>query len=154
MQGPRITPVVTPRLHACPVRRHVTFARLAARIALAFALTASLATAAKLLPYEPAIVTLQGTLVSSDGMTPAGARLKFPAIRLAEPIAVPQDDPRDWPAEQGVVLLHMALDDKNMAAFKRLKGKPVKVTGTLFHADNGNHQTSVLVFPVSITPIN
>jgi hypothetical protein len=29
----------------------------------------------------------------------------------------------------------------------------VKVTGTLFHADNGNHQTSVLVFPVSIMPI-
>jgi hypothetical protein len=152
MQHPRITPVVTHRLHACPVRRHATFTRLAARIALAFALTASLAFA-KPLPYDPAIVTLQGTLVSGDGMTPDGAKLRFPAIRLAEPIAVPQDAPRDWPAEQGVVLLHMALDDKNMAAFKRLKGKPVKVTGTLFHADNGNHQTSVLVFPVSIMPI-
>ena len=150
MQDPRITPVITHRLLACSARRHATFT-LAAGIALAFALTASLV-AAKTLPYDPAIVTLQGTLVSGDGMTPDGAKLKFPAIRLTQPISVPQDEPRDWSAEQGVVLLHMALDDKNMAAFKRLKGKPVKVTGTLFHADNGNHQTSVLVFPVSITP--
>lgn len=146
MQDPCITTLITPRLLACSVRRHANF-KLAAGIALAFALTASLA-AAKTLPYDPAVVTLQGTLVSGDGMTPDGVKLKFPAIRLAKPIAVPQDEPRDWPAEHGVVLLHMALDDKNMAAFKHLKGKPAKVTGTLFHADNGNHQTSVLVFPV------
>lgn len=153
MQDTRSTALITPRLLACSVRRHVKF-KLAAGIALAFALTASLAVAAtKPLPYDPSIVTLQGTLVSGNGMTPDGVKLKFPAIRLTEPIAVPPDEPRDWPAEQGVVLLHMALDGKNMAAFKRLKGKPVKVTGTLFHADNGNHQTSVLVFPVSITPI-
>jgi hypothetical protein len=121
-------------------------------IALAFALAASLATA-KPLPDEPAIVTLQGTLLSADGMTPDGAKLKFPAIRLAKPISVPEDEPRDWPAEKNVVLLHMALDEKNMAAFKRLKGQTVKVTGKLFHSDNGNHQTDVLIFPASITPI-
>ncbi|WP_177225646.1 DUF4431 domain-containing protein [Variovorax sp. OK605] len=119
---------------------------------LALALFASIATA-KTLPYDPAVVTLQGTLLSGDGMTPDGKKLKFPAIRLAEPISVPEDEPRDWSAEKGVVLLHLALDDKNMAAFKRLKGKPVKVTGKLFHSDNGNHQTNVLIFAVSITPI-
>jgi hypothetical protein len=119
---------------------------------LALALFASIATA-KTLPYDPAVVTLQGTLLSGDGMTPDGKKLKFPAIRLAEPISVPEDEPRDWSAEKGVVLLHLALDEKNMAAFKRLKGKPVKVTGKLFHSDNGNHQTNVLIFPVSITPI-
>ena len=137
-----------------------TIARMA-RIALgpvAFALAALLiaspaAAATKPLPYEPAIVSLQGTLLSGDGMTPDGDKLKFPAIRLAAPISVPPDARRDWPAEQGVVLLHLALDDRNMAAFKRLKGKPVKVTGTLFHADNGNHQTNVLMFPVSIKPL-
>ena len=98
---------------------------------LAFALCASLATA-KPLPYEPAVVTLQGTLLSADGMKPEGEKLKFPAIRIAEPISVPEDEPRDWSAEKDVVLLHMALDEKNTAAFKRLKGKPVKVTGKLF----------------------
>lgn len=117
-----------------------------------FALCASLATA-KPLPYEPAVVTLQGTLLSADGMKPEGEKLKFPAIRLTEPISVPEDEPRDWPAEKNVVLLHMALDEKNMAAFKRLKGKTVEVTGRLFHSDNGNHQTNVLIFPVSISPI-
>jgi len=120
-------------------------------VALALALAASIASA-KTYPYDPAVVTLQGTLLSADGATPDGKKLKFPAIRLAEPISVPEDEPRDWPAEKGVVLLHMALDEKNMAAFKRLKGQPVKVTGKLFHSDNGNHQTDVLIFPVSITP--
>jgi len=119
---------------------------------LALALFASIASA-KTLPYDPAVVTLQGTLLSGNGMTPDGKKLKFPAIRLAEPISVPEDEPRDWSAEKDVVLLHMALDEKNMAAFKRLKGKPVKVTGKLFHSDNGNHQTNVLIFPVSITPV-
>ncbi|MEZ2296680.1 DUF4431 domain-containing protein [Variovorax sp. RCC_210] len=126
-------------------------------LALAFALTLAFAfppaaAAARPLPYDPAIVTLQGTLLSADGMTPDGVKLKFPAIRLAEPIAVAEDAPRDWPAEHGVVLLHMALDPANMAAFKRLKGQRVQVRGKLFHADNGNHQTSVLVFAVSIAP--
>ncbi len=104
-------------------------------------------------PHEPAVVTLQGALLSADGMKPEGEKLKFPAIRLTKPISVPEDEPRDWPAEKNVVLLHMALDEKNMAAFKRLKGKTVEVTGRLFHSDNGNHQTSVLIFPVSISPI-
>ncbi len=120
-------------------------------LTLALTLATSIATA-KTYPYDPAIVTLQGTLLSGDGTTPDGKKLKFPAIRLTEPISVPEDEPRDWPAEKGVVLLHMALDDKNMATFKRLKGKSVKVTGKLFHSDNGNHQTDVLIFPVSSTP--
>lgn len=135
----------------------VRMARVALRC-MAFALTALLiaapaAAATKPLPYEPAIVSLQGTLLSGDGTTPDGDKLKFPAIRLFAPISVPDDARRDWSAEQGVVLLHLALDDRNMAAFKRLKGKRVKVTGTLFHADNGNQQTNVLVFPVSIKPL-
>ena len=124
---------------------------IALTLALALTLATSITTA-KTYPYEPAIVTLQGTLLSGDGMTPDDKKFKFPAIRLTEPISVPEDEPRDWPAEKGVVLLHMALDEKNMATFKRLKGQPVKVTGQLFHSDNGNHQTDVLIFPMSITP--
>ena len=120
-------------------------------VALALAFAASMA-AAKTYQYDPVVVTLRGTLVSGPGITPDGESFKFPAIRLVEPIDVPDDEPRDWPAEKGAVLLHMALDEKNMAVFKRLKGKSVKVTGRLFHSDNGNHQTDVLISPISITP--
>ena len=76
-------------------------------------------------------------------MKPEGEKLKFPAIRLSEPISVPEDEPRDWPAEKNVVLLHMALDEKNMAAFKRLKGKTVEVTGRLFRLRGAVNEASV-----------
>ena len=120
-------------------------------IALALAFATSIA-AAQSYPYEPAVVTLQGTLLSSPGETPDGVKLRFPSLRLGKPITV-QNAPNDPDTEKGVVLMHMALNEKNMATFKRLKGQPVKVVGTLFHADNGNQQTNVLVSPVSITPL-
>jgi hypothetical protein len=134
---PAAAPATTPAPAPAPAHAHAHAASTPAALPLR---------------YDPAVVTLQGTLRSGDGMTPDGQKLKFPALRLSAPIAVAQDAPRDWPAEQGVVLLHLALDEKNMAAFKRLKGKPVQVTGTLFHADNGNQQTKVLIFPESIVP--
>ncbi len=122
--------------------------------ALAFTLATSLANATTY-RYEPAVVTLQGTLLSSPGETPDGEKLTFPSLRLNKPITVqaPPAAPgaeAEAETEKGVVLLHMALDAKNMATFKTLKGQQVKVVGTLFHADNGHHQTNVLVSPVSI----
>ncbi|MFM9924885.1 DUF4431 domain-containing protein [Variovorax sp. H27-G14] len=124
--------------------------------ALAFTLATSLATSlanATTYSYEPAVVTLQGTLLSSPGETPDGEKLTFPSLRLNKPITVqapPTAPGAEAEAEKGVVLLHMALNAKNMATFKALKGQQVKVVGTLFHADNGHHQTNVLVSPVSI----
>lgn len=69
-------------------------------------------------------------------------------MQLASPITV-QGSPEEA-TEKGVVLLHMSLDEKMMKTFKSLKGKRVAVTGTLFHSDNGNHQTNVLVHPTDI----
>jgi hypothetical protein len=99
--------------------------------------------------YEPYAVTLHGTLRSEPGETPDGKKIKFPALQLAKPITV-QGTSEDPPTEKGVVLLHMVLNDKMMNSFKNLKDKRVTVTGTLFHSDNGNHQTNVLVTPMSI----
>jgi hypothetical protein len=98
--------------------------------------------------YEPVVVTLQGTLVSAPGQTPDGKPLTFPALKLNAPIAVLGSG--DSPAESNVDLLHMVLNQKTAAAFRDLKGKRVLATGSLFHADNGNHQTAVLIAPTSI----
>ena len=99
--------------------------------------------------YEPTVVTLQGTLLSAPGEAPSGKKITFPALQLARAITV-QGTSADVPTEKGVVLLHMVLDDKAMPVFKSLKGTRVNVTGTLFHSDNGNHQTNVLVTPSTI----
>ena len=99
--------------------------------------------------YEPAVVTLQGTLLSAPGETPNGKKITFPALQLKDPITV-EGTSADSPTEKGVVLLNMVLDDKTMPIYKSLKGKRVSVTGTLFHSDNGNHQTNVLVTPTAI----
>lgn len=99
--------------------------------------------------YEPAVVTLQGTLLSAVGKTPDGEKITFPAIQLVNPITV-QGTSVEEPTENNVTLLHMVLDEKTRELFKSLKGNRVIVNGTLFHSDNGNHQTNVLITPTSI----
>lgn len=119
-------------------------------IALILAAT-SAATSAQPYAYEPAVVSLTGTLLSAPGESPNGRKITFPALQLASPILV--EGTPDEPAEKGVMLLHMVLNNKTMATFNALKGKRATVTGTLFHSDNGNHQTNVLVTPTAIVPL-
>lgn len=119
-------------------------------ILVVLAMVFSVASHAQTYRYEPAIVSLQGKLLSAPGETPDGKKIQYPALQLNNPIMVNGD--QDTPTEKGVLLLHLALGDDTMADFKRLKGKPVTVKGTLFHSDNGHHQTNVLISPTSITP--
>lgn len=120
-------------------------------LAALLSLAVPLSSFAQAYKYEPAVATLQGTLLSAPGETPNGKKITFPALQLAKPITV-QGTSEDPPSEKGVILLHMVLNDKTMEIFKDLKGKRVTVTGALFHSDNGNHQTNVLVTPTSIAP--
>ena len=117
-------------------------------IALIFA-AVSAAASAQPYAYEPAVVRLTGTLLSAPGNSPNGKMITFPALQLASPILV--EGPDD-PTEKGVLLLHMVLNDKTKESFQTLKGKRATVTGTLFHSDNGNHQTNVLITPSVISP--
>ena len=109
-----------------------------------FFTAASALTAAQPYAYEPAVVRLTGTLMSAPGEAPSGKKITFPALQLASPIVVAGTS-EESPTEKGVMLLHMVLDEKSMATFKALQGKRAEVTGTLFHSDNGNHQTNVLI---------
>ena len=101
-------------------------------------------------------VTLQGTLVSPEGFTPDEKKLTYPALQLAKPIAVhlgPESDQNFDEPERGVMLLHLVLDQPNRQAFKKLKGQRVRVEGSLFHSDNGHHQTDVLMDVKSMSPV-
>lgn len=99
--------------------------------------------------YEPTVVKLRGKLISAPGETPLGKKIQYPALQLYSPISV--EGTEDFPAEKGVMLLHMVLESKMMKIYKKNKGKSVLVTGSLFHSDNGNHQTDVLITPSAIT---
>lgn len=98
-------------------------------------------------------VTLYGTFVSPPGETPDGKKINYPALELVVPITVNATlGEEDFePTEKGVMLLHLVLNEKRMAEFRSLKGRRVSVNGTLFHSDNGNHQTDVLMDVTSIS---
>ena len=49
--------------------------------------------------------------------------------------------------------MQMVLDKRTMEKFKALKGRRVKVTGTLFPSHTGHHFTGVLVQPTSIVVV-
>lgn len=117
-------------------------------LAIAFSLLIGTASA-ETYKYEPSVATLKGRLVSAPGESPDGKKITFPALQLSTPITV--QGLEDTPTEKGVMLLHLSLSPKMMGDFNRLKGKKAAVTGSLFHADNGNHQTNVLISPASIT---
>jgi hypothetical protein len=100
--------------------------------------------------YQPhKKISLQGRLISAKGATPDGKAINFPALQLTQAIVVMGDE--ESPTEKGVLLLHMVLNQDLMPTFIKLKGQTVLVEGKLFHADNGNHQTNVLVTPSSIS---
>lgn len=94
-------------------------------------------------------VTLEGTLISSTAdasITYDEKPHQFPSFKLRKPISVlcaPKET--DCQPEMGVTVLHLVLKEKEMEQFKKLKGKVVKLSGTLFHSDNVHHYTSVLL---------
>jgi Domain of unknown function (DUF4431) len=103
-------------------------------------------------------VTLNGKLLWSmadPAITIDERPHRFPAIALHEPITVlcaPADTPEECEPEMGVTLLHLVLDDLEWAQFRRLAGKTVRLSGTLFHSHTGHHFTSVLMDVDAITP--
>ena len=99
--------------------------------------------------YEPTSVKLHGALVTARGETPDGKSIEFPALKLINGITV-KGNSQEVPTEQDIALLQMVLNNSTKEVFNQLKGKRVEVSGTLFHSDNGNHQTKVLISPTSI----
>ena len=101
--------------------------------------------------YEPEVVTLEGILVSEKTNSDSGEEL-FPAIKLNKPIDVisSPDDDMNLP-EQNVSLIQLALlDGEKENDFKKLEGRSVSMTGTLFHSHTAHHHTDVIAIPEKI----
>ncbi len=106
--------------------------------------------------YGAPEVTLQGMLISATGQTPDGAEVRYPAIKLVAPLTVEATDGKEdfEPSATGITLLQLSLDATTMRAFKQLKGRQARVSGTLFHSDNGHHYTDVLLSVTSVSDKN
>ena len=101
--------------------------------------------------YGPATFTLQVKLFTATGENADGKKITYPAIQLINPITVQGD--QETPTEKAVVLMQMVLEPKMADLFKTMNGETVFVTGSMFHSDNGNHITNVLVTPSAISKI-
>ena len=127
------------------------------RIAISFVFllvveaTAVAATQSPCLKYEPAVVSLSGTLISrtfagppnyesiSKGDRPERALL----LLLDEPVCVEGDQASalSQETELGVVLVQIGPPDSGW----KFVGRRVLITGTLMHRHTGHHRTAVLL---------
>ena len=110
------------------------------------------------LHYEPQVVELLGTLrrhafpgpPNYESVKKGDALEVYWLLHLPARICVvasAADDPLNE-LETGVVALQVLVRD--YPGCRHLLGKPVKVTGTLFHALTGHHHPSVLIDPSKI----
>lgn len=109
------------------------------------------------LSYEPATVTLKGTVSRKTFSGPpnyesveAGDQPEtYWVLRLTKPLCVKGkgddgQDPDDQP-ESGVADIQLNLNEDQYAKYRNLVGKEVTVTGSLSHAFTGHHHTAVLL---------
>ncbi|MCE5315734.1 MAG: DUF4431 domain-containing protein [Parachlamydia sp.] len=101
-------------------------------------------------------VEVEGILVSSmadPSITYDEKPHQFPALKLSKPISVAcAQKERYCQQENDVTLLQLVLKKERMDQFKKLKGKRVKLIGSLFHSETGHHFTSVLLNVGAISP--
>ena len=95
------------------------------------------------LTYD-SVVTLRGKLISALGEGNDEKMHNYPALQLEKPLSVLGTDELNV-SEQDVVLIQLSLNDTLFKQYEKLNGNNVLVTGTLFHSDNGNHYTHVLM---------
>ncbi len=101
--------------------------------------------------YEPAVVSLRGKLISAKGETPDEKPITYPAIQLESPVSLQGRGEFNSP-ESGVTLMQLVLNEQFWPIYEKEKGADVVVTGTMYHRDNGNQQTNVLITPTQIVP--
>lgn len=112
------------------------------------------------LKYEPENVALVGRIQAHRFAGPPnytsvkqGDKLEVHwLLHLARPVCVASSDPHDRfnRPEASVSALQIVIRDYRK--YRRLLGKQVKVTGTLFHAITGHHYTKVLIDASDIEP--
>ena len=119
-------------------------------------LVPSLASARDCLDYEPALVTIKGSVSLKPAYGPPGfgedpkhdAREDYLALTLDAPVCVkasPEPD-TDNVAETEIKAMQLVFrDGKTFKQAKQWIGKRISVTGGLYHMFTGHHHTTVLL---------
>lgn len=105
--------------------------------------------------YEPALVSLHGTLIQKTFPGPPNYRdihkgdepESIWLVTLDSPICVDEDkvQPDLNPSQKNVRKVQLVLNKEHSEQANALRGKRVVATGTLFGAHTGHHHTSVLL---------
>jgi hypothetical protein len=120
------------------------------------------------LSYEPATVTLKGTIERTtfpgppnyESIKDGDAPETYWVLHLAEPVCVDAKtnspdpyDPDNEP-ERNVARMQMGLTEQQYADYSHLVGTQVLVTGHLAHAFTGHHHTPIRLIDISeINPL-
>lgn len=107
---------------------------------------------AQCLDYEPAVVSLSGTLVRQifpgppnyKSVAHGDAAERVWILRLRKPICVNVADHFDI-HENGQKQVQLVLEPERYKRFRNLVGKQVTVMGTLFHAHTAHHHKKLLL---------
>jgi hypothetical protein len=134
------------------------FLRVAA--GLFFVFLATLGFSSDCLSYEPAVVTLRGTLVRKTFPGPPnyedirkGDRAEvFWLLDLDSPICVNEgkSEPGLNPEAKNIRRVQLVVEAETYKRYKGLVGKKVIATGTLFEGFNGHHHTPVLLMVMTL----
>jgi hypothetical protein len=119
-------------------------------------LIARCAWAAECLPYEPATVTLEGTMnrrvfpgpPNFESVASGDEKLMYWILRLKSPICVGSTEVTNEVDSFESRVLEVQIAPKDEQFYERNRqavGKPVKVTGSLFHQHTGWHVTKVVL---------
>jgi hypothetical protein len=142
------------------VRRQSRRSNSAAVVALLAMLATRLAPAdaRRIAQYEPAVVELEGRLISEErfgppnfGETPEiDARIRVVVLRLNDVIDVVGNpsDALNATTERDVVEVQLVFADAPIYDDAAFYGKPVSVRGRLFHSFTGHHARKVHVLEI------
>jgi len=127
-------------------------------VALLLSITACQAQSRKsphCLSYEPAVVSVSGTLVRATFPGPpnyedidSGDMPETPwLVKLSREVCVNEDkaNPDLNPRQQSILLVQLVIAPKDFEGYRTLIGKRVVAKGTLFGAHTGHHHTPVLL---------
>ena len=114
----------------------------------------SAASVQECLNYEPATATLTGTISRRGVINVAEQKEVVWIMKLSKPICVKGDEGSDFNVERSRVSdVQLALDPEMFGKYRRLLGKKVRATGTLFGEHTAHHFTPVLLDVSEIRPV-
>ncbi len=106
------------------------------------------------LNYEPATVTLTGTISRRTFINVSEQKEVVWILKIAKPICLKGDEGSDFNVERSRVSdVQLVLDPEMFGKYRGLLGKKVRATGTLFGEHTAHHFTPVLLDVSEIRPV-